>query len=97
MKEWLFVPARNDSNSANSSAISSAPASLQLMPPFPFLEKKRMLRSWGSILKEMMPARENIMDSSQHTPISKINVVDSLETDHSGYPKTWPMMALQIS
>ena len=33
-------------------------------------------------------AMENIMESSQQTPISRINVVDSLETDQSGYPNT---------
>ena len=37
------------------------------------------------------------MESSQQTPISRMKVVDSLLTDHSGYPKTFPMTALQIS
>ena len=43
-----------------------------------------MLRSFGIILKEMMPASENIMDSSQHTPISRMKVVEALDTDQSG-------------
>ena len=84
MKEWFDVPARNDSKRANSSAMLSAPASLQSMPFLPFLAKYLVLRSSGSILSEIIPARENIMDSSQQTPISSMNVVDSLLTDQSG-------------
>ena len=38
----------------------------------------------GSILKEIIPASENIIDSSQHTPISRMKVVEALLTVHSG-------------
>ena len=51
----------------------------------------------GSILNDMIPASENIIESSQHTPMSRMNVVDSLLTDQSGYPVTCPMIALPIS
>ena len=78
------MPARNDSTRAKSSAILSAPASLQLMPFLPFWAKYRVLLSFGSILNEMIPASMNIIDSSQHTPISRIKVVDSLLTAQSG-------------
>ena len=74
-----------------------APASLQLMPFFPFFEKYLVLLSVGSILNEMIPASENIMESSQHTPIKRMKVVDSLLTDQSGYPVTWPIIAFPIS
>ena len=75
----------------------SAPANLQSMPFLPFLAKYLVLLSPGSILSEIIPASENIIDSSQHTPISRMNVVDSLLTDQSGYPVTCPIIALQIS
>ena len=44
-----------------------------------------------------MPANINIIESSQETPIKRMKVVDSFETDHNGYPKILPMIALQIS
>ena len=55
-----------------------------LIPFFPSLEKHLVFLSCGSILNEIIPARENIIESSQHTPISRMKVVDSLLTDHSG-------------
>ena len=84
MNEWLEVPARKDSKSAKRSAISRAPTSRQLTPPFPPRAKYRFVRSCGSILNEIIPATENIMESSQQTPMSRINVVDSLDTDQRG-------------
>ena len=78
MNELLDVPAKNDSNKANNKAIDNAPPSLHGKPNI--LE----FLSSGSILNEIIPARENIIDNSQHTPINRINVVDSFDTVHSG-------------
>ena len=65
-------------------AMLMAPASLQTMPFRPSFAKYRVLRSAGSILRDIMPASENIIESSQHTPISRMKVVDWLLTDQSG-------------
>ena len=78
MNELLSVPAKNDSNKANNNAISKAPTSLQSKPRIFFV------RSFGNILKEIIPAKANIIDNSQQTPINKINVVDSFDTAHNG-------------
>ena len=70
INELLDVPAKNDSNKANNNAIDNAPPSLQGRPNI--LE----FLSSGNILYEIIPAKENIILNSQHTPINKINVVD---------------------
>ena len=59
--------------------------------------KYLLVLSFGIILKEIIPANENIMDSSQDTPFNKIKVVEALETDHKGYPDAFPMIAFMIS
>ena len=76
MNEWFDVPARNDSTNANSRAILRAPASL-------FLN----VRFSGSILKEIIPVRGNIMGSSRQTPIRMTNDDEVLLTAQSGQAK----------
>ena len=74
MNELFDVPAKNDSNKANNNAIDNAPPNLHGKPNiFEFL-------SSGSILYEIIPASANIILNSQHTPIKRINVVDSLHS-----------------
>ena len=79
-----MVAARKDSNKANNNAISIATINLQLMPLNLPLAKYLLVLSVGIILKEIIPAKENIIDNSQETPIKRINVVELLDTDHKG-------------
>ena len=93
----LLVAAKKDSNNANNSAIEIAPNKRHGIPlNFPFA-KYLLVLSFGSILNEMMPARENIIDNSHDTPIKRMNVVDWFETDQSGYPDALPIIAFMIS
>ena len=92
-----MVAAKNDSNNANSNAIEIAPINLQEIPLNLPLAKYLLVLSCGSILNEIIPANENIIDNSQDTPIKRMNVVDSLDTDQSGYPDAFAIIALPIS
>ena len=78
-------PAKKDSNKANNNAISIAVTNLTLIPfHFPLKVNMRLFLSCHLIFKEIIPARENIIDNSQETPSNRMNVDVSLDTAHKG-------------
>ena len=80
------VAAKNDSNKAKSSDIEIAPTKRHGIPLNLPKANHLLFRSSGNILSEIMPAIENIIESSQETPIKRIKDVELLDTAQSGYP-----------
>ena len=91
------VAARNISITENNAAIPIAFTSLNDTPLNLSVTNNLLLGSAGIILEPMIPAIENIIESSQDTPTKSTNELLAFETVHKGYPVACPMIAFIIS